>query len=92
MEIIFFEYGPFALKLGEASDIAETRFGYHLIEGTDKKPETTLPCEEVRERSAGELTSRKIREQSRFYARNIREKAKKQRLRYLSKEIHTKPF
>jgi len=75
MEIIFFEDGPFALKLGEASDIAEARFGYHLIEGTDKKPETKVPYAEVKDSIERKLKQKKAREEIDLYVNNLKEKA-----------------
>jgi peptidyl-prolyl cis-trans isomerase C len=44
-----FEKVAFALKPGEVSDIVVTRFGYHLVKVTDKKPEKTLAYAEVKD-------------------------------------------
>ncbi len=39
----------FAMKVGDVSDIVETRFGYHLIKVIDKKPAGRRPFKEVKE-------------------------------------------
>ena len=40
-----FEVAAFSMKIGEVSDIVETRFGYHLIEVTDIRTEVVIPYE-----------------------------------------------
>ena len=47
-----FEEAAFKLKPGEVSDIVETRFGYHLIKVVDKKPESVVSFENVKDKIA----------------------------------------
>lgn len=45
-----FEDAAFKLKSGEVSDIVETRFGYHLIKVVDKKPESVISYDTVKDK------------------------------------------
>ena len=47
-----FEEAAFKLKPGEVSDIVQTRFGYHLIKVVDKKPESVVSYENVKDKIA----------------------------------------
>lgn len=55
-----FEKAAFALKPGEVSDIVVTRFGYHLVKVTDKRPEKTLAYAEVKDRLSRFLKEQKV--------------------------------
>ena len=43
-----FEEAAFSMKVGEVSDIVETRFGYHLIKVTDIRAEVSIPYEHAK--------------------------------------------
>jgi len=51
-----FEEAAFKLKKGEVSDLARTRFGYHIIKVEDIKEARTKPFEEVRGQIVETLT------------------------------------
>ena len=70
-----FESAIVALKPGETTEIIETDFGFHLFKVTDKKPETVLAYENVKEKIRQFLRQEKARQQADLLARKLREKA-----------------
>jgi peptidyl-prolyl cis-trans isomerase C len=70
-----FEDVAFALKTGEISDIVETRFGYHLIKVVDKKPESVVGYEEVKDNIGQYLKKEKTGKELKGYIEELRKKA-----------------
>jgi parvulin-like peptidyl-prolyl isomerase len=65
----------FKLKAGETSDIIETGYGFHLFKMVDRKPETILAYDAVKEQIRQHLVQEKARQEADQYAKILREKA-----------------
>lgn len=74
-----FEQAAFALKPGAISNIVKTRFGYHLIKVIDKKPETTIPYKDVKDKLEQYLKQNKVQKEVTTYVNKLKEKAKVER-------------
>jgi peptidyl-prolyl cis-trans isomerase C len=70
-----FEEAAFALKTGDVSDVVKTRFGYHLIKLEDRKPEGTVPFEEVQDALRNYLGTEAVKEAVKSYVRQLRQDA-----------------
>ena len=74
-----FEQAAFGLKPGTISDIVETNFGYHLIKVIDKKFESTIPYNDVKERLEQHLKQKKIQKEITSYVEKLKAKARVER-------------
>ena len=79
-----FEEAAFTLRPGEVSDIVETKFGYHLIKVMDKKPETTVAYEDIKDKLERHLRQEKVQRKLSLYVEKLKEKAKVER--FLTKD------
>jgi len=74
-----FEKAAFALKKGKVSDIVVTRFGYHLIKVTDRKPGKTFSYPEVKEKLTEFLKERKVSKAIESHVKELKKRAKVER-------------
>ncbi len=70
-----FEEAAFALQKDEVSDVVETRFGYHLIQVTDRRPAGAIGFEEAKGRIAENIKKEKDGQVVRQYIEKLRAKA-----------------
>ena len=70
-----FESVVFGLKTGETSDLIETDYGFHLFKVTDRKPESILAYDNVKEQIRQVLKEEKAKQEADLYAKTLREKA-----------------
>jgi hypothetical protein len=71
-----FEKAAFGLKVGQVSDIVETRFGYHIIKLTDHKDPNVTPFEQAKDDIMKLLTQPKQSEFAEKYIESLKADAK----------------
>jgi peptidyl-prolyl cis-trans isomerase C len=74
-----FDKAAFSLKPGEISDIVLTRFGYHLIKVTDRRPGKTLAYAEVKDRLSRYLKDQEVGKAVDAYVQELKKVAKVKR-------------
>jgi len=71
-----FEEAAFTMKPGDVSDVVKTQFGYHLIKVTNKKPESTIPFDGIKERLGQYLKQQKVQKEVKEFVDKLRKEAK----------------
>ena len=70
-----FESVIFDLKTGEISGIIETDYGFHMFKVMDRKPESILAYDKVKEQIRQYLLQDKAKQEADLHARKLREKS-----------------
>jgi peptidyl-prolyl cis-trans isomerase C len=71
-----FDRVAFSLKQGEVSEVVETKYGFHLIEVTDKKPQGVVPYDEIKDFIRTYLKMNTGKKKTASHISELREKAK----------------
>ncbi|TCZ78806.1 hypothetical protein E0485_06940 [Paenibacillus albiflavus] len=71
-----FDEAAFKLNVGEISDVVKSKFGYHIIKVTDKKPATEPTFEEKKDEIRQQLIDEKLNEDVPAWIQKIQAEAK----------------
>ena len=71
-----FEDAAFTMDVEEVSGVVETKFGYHIIKVSEKKPASTSSYSEVKDQLQQHLKQQKTRQAVEAYVEELRKKAK----------------
>jgi len=71
-----FEDVAFAMKVGQVSDLVETRFGYHIIKVTDHNDASVTPFEQVKTQIVDKLSADKRKVITTQYIQTLKANAK----------------
>ncbi len=71
-----FEKAAFSLNIGQTSGIIKTRFGYHIIKLTDRKPAVYQSFDDVKDTVMTSITRDRQRESFDEFTNKLKEKAK----------------
>ncbi len=71
-----FAAAAFAMKVGEISDVVETRFGYHIIKVTERKGAEVVTLEQARDAIVEELQAEKAAQLRDRHVAELRKAAK----------------
>jgi len=70
-----FETAAFNMEPDAVSDIVKTRFGYHLIKVTDKKPANQIALKDVQDKLKQFLKQQKVQKEVEAYVKKLKESA-----------------
>jgi parvulin-like peptidyl-prolyl isomerase len=71
-----FEKTAFELEPGKVSDVVETRFGYHVLQVEEKRPEKKLEFDEVKDQIDALIKQHKLEGAVRSHINELGGKAK----------------
>ena len=69
------EAAAFSLEVGQVSTIIEDRFGHHILKVTERRPEATLPFDDVKERISKQLLRERMQGEVSSYLKQLRKAA-----------------